>query len=199
MLEAYHVYEATSIPGVRLLEPRIMCDSRGSFTKLIHEPSLARAGLPGQFSEVFISTSVSGVIRGLHLQVPPFAYHKLVCCVAGHVFDVLLDLRGGSPAYGKHAVLELSGESPLVVSVPPGVAHGFAALADSLMLYATTVTHHPSADTGVRWDSAGVDWPLSDPIVSERDTRLPGMDSFVSEFEFDSRETGVPSDAGERS
>ena len=149
----------------------------------MHAPGLAAHGIRADFKEVYCSTSVRDVIRGMHFQVPPHQHAKLVWCLAGTVTDVVLDLRSGSPTYGRAVALEIGGEGPTGVYVPEGCAHGFAVLsAQATLLYLVTSVHAPDADWGIRWDSFGFDWGIPRPILSERDRGHPTLDAFVTPF-----------------
>jgi len=160
-------------------------DARGTFVKTFHEATFAELGLRTRFTEQFYTTSMRGVLRGLHFQSPPYDHAKLVYCTAGRVLDVGVDLRRGSPTYGQHLKVELSAETGNMVYLPPGIAHGFLTIADSATLvYNVTSMYEPIADTGIRWDSAGIEWPVDTPQVSERDSRLPTLGAFDSPFDF---------------
>lgn len=179
--------EETSLPGCRLIRAFQADDARGSFTKVFS------AGSCGRFSlgEVFITTSNQGVLRGMHLQEPPHAHHKLVFCPRGRAYDVLVDLRLGSPTRGKLYECELSAASGVALSIAPGVAHGFLALDDdTVMLYCTTEPHAPESDKGVHWDSIGAAWPMAPDVVSERDKALPPLGSYASPFTYDPEDDG---------
>ena len=170
-------------PGA--FEIRVPCsrDARGSFAKPFHASTFRRFGLPTRYSEMFWSVSRSGAVRGLHFQVPPHATGKLVWCVHGEVFDVLLDLRRGSPRAGRWESVRLSARKGNAVFVPPGVAHGFqAARGGATMCYLSTVEHSPAHDRGVLWSSAGIRWPLPVTAVSARDRAFPALADFRSPF-----------------
>jgi dTDP-4-dehydrorhamnose 3,5-epimerase len=176
----------TSLAGCLELHPPVHRDERGLFVKPFQRSELARLGLPVDFDELFYSRSQRGVIRGLHFQLPPRAQAKLVYCVTGRVFDVVVDLRKGSPTYGHFETFELDGEDWRMIFVPAGFAHGFAALSDdAVMAYAVTSEYDPELDSGIRWDSVPVDWPWSTPIISSRDDRLEPFSSFSTPFECD--------------
>jgi dTDP-4-dehydrorhamnose 3,5-epimerase len=147
----------TCIPGCYELHPMLIRDARGTFVKTFHEATFERLGLQTHFTEQFHTTSLRGVIRGLHFQCPPHDHAKLVYCIAGRVLDVGVDLRRGSPTYGQHLKIELNAEFGNMIYLPPGIAHGFLTIADTATLvYNVTSMHVPEADTGIRWDSAGV-------------------------------------------
>ncbi|GGY28925.1 dTDP-4-dehydrorhamnose 3,5-epimerase [Pseudoduganella albidiflava] len=173
----------TSIPGCFELRPIVRRDERGSFTKVFHEDVFRDAGLRTDFAEEYYSISQQGVLRGLHFQVPPHDHAKLVYCPQGRVLDAALDLRRGSPTYGRHLALELSGEAGNMLYLPAGLAHGFYTLSEqALMVYKVTSTYAPAHDGGVLWNSAGIDWPDSAPLLSPRDRTFPTLADFDSPF-----------------
>jgi dTDP-4-dehydrorhamnose 3,5-epimerase len=157
-------------------------DLRGSFVKTYLRSALAKQRVQFDFAEEFYSSSRKDVIRGMHFQLPPHDHVKLVYCPAGAVLDVLLDLRAG-PGCGKVASVELSEQSPGLVLIPRGVAHGFRSLSDhSVMVYKTSTEHVPTHDAGVRWDSFGFDWRCASPILSDRDLRHGAFSQLSSPF-----------------
>lgn len=179
--------ETTAIPGCVIVPLFHHVDERGEFVKVFHATS--RTGDPPSgheaIAELFWTRSGLGVVRGLHFQIPPRAHHKLVTLISGSALDIVVDLRVGSPAYGRHVAIPLSTRSPAAVAVPIGCAHGFQATSDdTVILYATSTEHVPVADRGIRWDSIGVDWPVTDVVVSERDRAFPTLDAFDSPFSF---------------
>lgn len=155
-------------------------DDRGDFAKFVDARFLARHP-DFVIGEIFVNRSARGVIRGFHLQWPPADHAKLVACIGGSFFDVLLDLRRSSPTYRSFAVRTLTvGQR---VYVPRGVAHAFQSLEDhSTMGYATTHAHVPSHDGGVDPLSCPIAWPVADPVVSVRDRGLPAFTSIESPF-----------------
>lgn len=172
-----------ALPGVRLLEPRVFSDQRGAFIKTYHEPAWRHAGITFEMREEYYSVSRRGVLRGMHFQTPPEDHVKLVYCPSGRVLDVLLDLRRGSPTFGRSMVQELSSENRLIFVLPAGIAHGFLCLAEqSVMVYKTSTVHSPAHDAGIRWDSFGFDWGRETPVVSERDAAFPSFADFPSPF-----------------
>lgn len=189
----------TQIPHCYLLDGDIHYDPRGSFYKMLHEPTLQALGLQTDFRESFITTSRKGTIRGMHFQTPPSEHAKLVSCVSGTVLDVLVDLRVGSPVYGVPVWFPLRGDTTDLLYIPSGVAHGFAALEDATrVLYYVTTVHDPDHDAGIAWDSIGLDWIQAvdecgfkglrwadvPPVLSERDTSLPRLTDYQSPFLF---------------
>lgn len=179
------MFELTSavLAGCFEIRPRVHVDARGSFVKVFHRDLFRAHGLETDFAEEYYSQSRRGVVRGMHFQVPPADHVKVVYCVHGEVFDVLLDLRVGSPSYGKVASFRLSAEQGNYLYIPKGVAHGFCAISETaIMVYKVGTVHDPEHEAGVRWDSIGIEWPVADPIVSERDARLPRLADFKSPF-----------------
>jgi dTDP-4-dehydrorhamnose 3,5-epimerase len=171
------------ITGVRLIRPQAQHDRRGAFVKTMHAEIFSRHGIPTQYAEQYYSVSKSNVLRGLHFQTPPQDHYKLVTCIDGEAFDVIVDLRKGSPTYGQHEALELNGASGESVFVPAGCAHGFYVRSESAtLLYNVSTVHAPSHDAGVRWDSVGVSWPGANPVVSDRDAALPPFAEFKTPF-----------------
>lgn len=183
MVAAVFDIRETHIQGCYLLLPRIHEDSRGKFIKTFHSVSFAQQGLADQFAEQFYSVSHARVLRGLHLQLPPFDHAKLVCCCEGEIFDAVLDVRIGSKTFGENATFELNSIRAAMLYVPRGVAHGFYTKSGSAtVLYSVSTVYSPSHDSGVLWNSAGISWPDDDPLISERDSRLPAFRDFVSPF-----------------
>jgi|LauGreDrversion4_2_1035121.scaffolds.fasta_scaffold18449_2 dTDP-4-dehydrorhamnose 3,5-epimerase len=173
-------------PGAHVLRPFVARDRRGDFCKVFDIEVFARHGLETRFEETFVTTSARDVIRGMHLQLPPHDHVKCVTCLQGRILDVIVDLREGSPMAGQHESIELAGSDPRTVYVPPGVAHGFCVLeGPAIVHYATSTRHAPSHDTGIRWDTFGMRWPVTQPIVSERDAALPTLAEFRSPFRFE--------------
>lgn len=176
---------AGTIAGVRLLSPTVRRDARGSFVKFLQQDIYTEHGIPTRFAEQYYSVSGGKVLRGLHFQTPPYDHDKLVTCLAGAVFDVVVDLRQGSETYGCHESFELEGDKGDTVFVPTGCAHGFYVRSNSaIMLYNVSTLYCPTHDTGIRWDSVGVAWPSPTPLVSERDAGFAPLAEFKSPFEF---------------
>jgi dTDP-4-dehydrorhamnose 3,5-epimerase len=173
----------TGINGCYVLSPFTQHDDRGHFIKWFSSKSYEAAGLCTEWMEVYGSISKSGVIRGLHFQPPPVDHAKVVYCLAGKAFDVVVDLRCNSRSFGEHIQLELNADKPTAVYIPPGCAHGFLSLADeTLIFYQVSSNHAPTLEAGVRWDSVGINWPIKTPIISKRDANLPKFVDFDSPF-----------------
>jgi dTDP-4-dehydrorhamnose 3,5-epimerase len=168
---------ATRIPGCYLIRPWRHQDERGEFVKTFHAHAFRELGLEDNFREGYYSVSRKGVLRGMHFQRPPSHHAKLVYCVRGCILDAFVDLRCGSQGFGTHQCLELSAENGLVLYLSPGIAHGFYVLSDeAITVYSVATEYDPEADSGVRWDSCGIDWPTNSPILSSRDANLPALE-----------------------
>ncbi|MBN8767670.1 MAG: dTDP-4-dehydrorhamnose 3,5-epimerase [Thiobacillus sp.] len=166
----------TPLPGVLILEPRVLGDARGFFLESWNKRTFTALGLDADFVQDNHSRSTRGVLRGLHYQLNE-PQGKLVRVVSGAVFDVAVDLRKSSPHFGQWVGYELSAENRRMMWIPPGFGHGFLVRSDSAdSLYKTTAYYAPQWDRGIRWDDPqiGVAWPLDDaPVLSARDQVQP--------------------------
>jgi dTDP-4-dehydrorhamnose 3,5-epimerase len=164
---------ATSLPDVLVIEPAVFRDDRGFFLETFNEAEYARHGLRLSFRQDNRSHSTRGVLRGLHYQlVAPQG--KLVMVTRGEIFDVAVDIRVGSPTFGRWTSVVLTGDVPRMLWIPQGFAHGFCVLSDSAdVLYKCTDLYEPADDRGVLWcdPQIGIEWPIETPLVSERDAR----------------------------
>jgi dTDP-4-dehydrorhamnose 3,5-epimerase len=161
----------TAIPGVVAIEPAVLGDARGFFMELFNAGRYEAAGLTAPFVQDNLSRSAKGVLRGLHLQNPN-PQGKLVTVLKGAVLDVAVDVRTGSPTFGRHVKMELSEENRRQLWVPRGFAHGFVVLSDSAdFFYKCDAPYSRGDELVLRWDDAalGIDWGCAAPIVSERD------------------------------
>jgi dTDP-4-dehydrorhamnose 3,5-epimerase len=178
---------ATDLPGCFIIAPQLRQDARGSFVKVFQASVFHNASIPTGFTEEYYSTSKQGVLRGMHFQIPPKQHWKLVYCVHGKILDVMLDLRVGSPTYGRSMATQLDGDSGRAAILPPGIAHGFhVASASATVVYKVTSEYAPQHDKGVLWNSFGQLWPDRDPLISERDAAFPAFKDFVSPFRYSS-------------
>ena len=165
----------TDLPGCLLLEPRVFEDARGWFYEAFNLDRLAPHGLAPRFVQGNVSRSARGVLRGLHYQWPN-PQGKLISVAEGEVWDVAVDIRRGSPHFGRWAAAVLSAENRRQMWVPEGFAHGFVALSEQATLnYLCTATYDPQADAAIRWDDAdlAIDWPVSAPVLSAKDAAAP--------------------------
>ena len=178
--------QAQALPGCFEIQPRVFDDARGRFVKCFHKDAFAELGLHTDFAEEYYSHSRRGVVRGMHFQVPPAEHVKLVYCVQGEVFDVVLDLRVGSPTYGKTATFRLSAVQGNLLYIPKGLAHGFCVTSEvATLIYKVSTVHAPQQDSGVLWSSLDVDWPMTGAapaVVSVRDAAFLPWSDFKSPF-----------------
>jgi len=168
------IFKRTAIPDVILFEPRVFGDDRGFFFESFNERVFLEAvGERYQFVQDNHSRSRRGVLRGLHYQLPPHAQGKLVRVVAGEVFDVAVDIRKGSPTFGRWVGEFLSESNKRQLWIPPGFAHAFITLSDTAeVLYKTTDFYAPSAERCIQWDDSeiSIQWPFNDgPVLSMKD------------------------------
>ena len=165
--------------GAVLIEPEPSADERGLFARLFDQDAFRAHGLPVEFVQT--STSFNerrGTLRGLHYQAAPHAEAKLVRCTAGAIFDVIVDVRDGSPSFGRWQSFELSGANRFTLFIPPGFAHGFETLSEGAeIFYQMTRAHVPEAERGVVWNDPdlAIAWPLAPAVISPRDSALPKL------------------------
>ncbi len=180
---------------VKLIECRRFEDARGWFTEVYSEAAFAGHGIADRFVQDNHSLSRPvGTLRGLHFQTPPHAQAKLVRCIRGRILDVAVDVRRGSPTYGRWVGAELSAENGRQLYIPVGFAHGFVTLEpETEVTYKVTDVYAPKNDGGIRWNdpTVAIDWSLPagvTPVLSAKDELLPTLAEFDSPFEYD----GVP-------
>ena len=167
----------TDLPGVLILEPRVFGDDRGFFMETWNGRRYGDLGIPNHFVQDNLSYSVRGVLRGLHFQ-NPMAQGKLVCVLRGEVFDVAVDIRVGSPTFGRWTGVTLSAENKRQFWVPEGFAHGFVVTGeDALFSYKCTDYYAPEHDGSILWDDPeiGIKWPVEEPTLSEKDAAAPPL------------------------
>jgi dTDP-4-dehydrorhamnose 3,5-epimerase len=179
----------TDIDGVVIIEPRVFRDERGYFFESFSQKEFDEKVRPIKFVQDNESMSSYGVMRGLHFQCPPFAQSKLVRCVKGAVLDVAVDIRNGSPTYGKHVAVELTEENHRQFFIPRGFAHGFAVLSETAVFqYKCDNFYAPQADGGIsiKDNSLGIDWriPTDNAILSEKDLKHELLKNFISPFDY---------------
>ena len=177
---------------VRIVKPKRFNDDRGWFSEVYNQQAFVKLGINAGFVQDNHSFSLSlGTIRGLHFQRPPHAQDKLVRCIRGRIYDVAVDVRRGSPTYGKHVGAELSAENGLQLYIPAGFAHGFATLEpDCEITYKVSDIYAPQTEGGLRWNDAalGIEWHLPagiTPLLSAKDAILPSLAAFDSPFAYD--------------
>jgi dTDP-4-dehydrorhamnose 3,5-epimerase len=177
---------STRLEGVVLLEPEVHGDERGFMVETYRRAAWAEAGVDLEFVQHNHSRSSGGILRGLHFQTEP-GQAKLVRCARGRIFDVAVDLRRDSPTFGGWEGHILDDESHRQLLVPIGFAHGFAVLSDLAdVSYLLSSTYDPATEAGVAWDDPdiGVDWPLSDPLLSDRDRAAPRLAEVAGSLPF---------------
>jgi len=173
----------TKLPGVLILEPKVFGDERGFFQETWRQEKYEAIGIQGKFVQDNLSYSTRGVLRGLHYQ-HPHTQGKLVFVVQGEVFDVAVDIRVGSKTFGQWVGVNLSGENHRQLWVPQGFAHGFCVLsATTYFTYKCTDVYTPSAEGGIMWNDPdiGIQWPLKDIILSDKDQVYPRLKDVVAE------------------
>ena len=185
------VFSQLEIPDVVLVEPRVFGDARGFFIETYKVQDFAAAGITKVFVQENHSRSARNVLRGLHYQNHPFAQGKLVRVVAGEVLDVAVDIRKGSPTYGKWVSAVLSADNKAMLYVPEGFAHGFVVLSDIAdVIYKTTEVYSPESEAGIIWDDPdlNIQWSVDDAVLSERDRQWPVLRNAENRFRY-GRET----------
>ena len=182
-------FKTTDIPGLLVFEPAVFKDNRGWFCESYSDLTFRKQGLDLRFVQDNQSFSYYGVIRGLHYQLPPFAQTKLVRVLEGRVLDVAVDIRKGSPTFGKVFSIELSAENKLQLLIPQGFAHGFSALSETAQLaYKCDNLYSKESEAGIRYDDPQlkIDWqvPAGKAIVSDKDIELPTLAECRNTFEY---------------
>jgi dTDP-4-dehydrorhamnose 3,5-epimerase len=189
-MEKHMQIRSLDIEAVKIITPAKHGDHRGFFSETYNKAALAEAGITIDFVQDNQSLSAQkGTMRGLHFQTPPFAQAKLLRVVRGAVFDVAVDLRRGSPSYGRHVSAVLSAEEWNQILVPAGFAHGFMTLApDTEVIYKVSNYYAPECDKGLLWNdpALGIDWPLpaGGAVLSDKDTKQPLLAAFDTPFEY---------------
>ena len=166
----------TELPGCVIIEPKVFGDERGFFYESWNRPRFVEHGLDMQFVQSNVSSSERGVLRGLHYQWPNNAQGKLVSVLEGEVYDVAVDIRQGSPDFGRWTAVVLSAENKRHFWIPEGFAHGFVTLSErAVFTYLCTAPYDAASDGNIRWNDAqiGIDWPVSAPSLSGKDGVAP--------------------------
>jgi dTDP-4-dehydrorhamnose 3,5-epimerase len=179
-------FRPTSLAGVVEISIDLQRDARGSFGRTFCRDEFGQHGLETELAQCNISHNPrAGTVRGFHLQAKPHQEAKLIQCVTGRLFDVALDLRAGSPTYGRHHAVELSAAEGLMLYIPRGCAHGFQTLGnDTTILYYVSAAYAPASARGVRWNDPAlhVSWPLVEGvIVNERDQAWPLLANYAAD------------------
>ena len=179
----------TEFPGLKIVEPRVLNDPRGYFFESYHNQRYKNAGMLNDFVQDNESMSDYGVVRGLHYQLEPFAQAKLVRVVLGKVYDIAVDLRKGSPTFGKWMGVELSSENKRQLFIPKGFAHGFSALSEKVILaYKCDNYYSKESERGIKFNDPflNIDWkiPANQMIISDKDRDAPDFQSAEMNFSF---------------
>ncbi len=175
-----------ALPGLYLIEPRVFGDNRGFFLQTWQSREYLQYGFPGEFLQDNLSFSQQGTLRGLHYQKPN-TQGKLVFVLKGEVWDIAVDLRLGSPTFGKWEAIILKGATHNQLYVPPGFAHGFCVLSEeALFYYKCTDFYAPQNEHGIIWNDPDLDipWPIKDPILSQKDGKYLKLQEIPEEFLF---------------
>jgi dTDP-4-dehydrorhamnose 3,5-epimerase len=174
--------EDLPLEGAYLIKSKPSLDTRGIFLKTYHKGMFDELGLQFDFQETYYSVSKKDVIRGMHFQTPPADHQKIVYVTDGEILDILLDLRKKSRSYGKFITIKLN-ELGSSIYIPKGLAHGFLTLSESAtVVYNVSSVYSQENDTGILWSSFGFEWPVTSPIISERDKKFMELKNFVTPF-----------------
>ena len=180
-------FQRLEIPDVILVSAKRFVDDRGYFLESYKQSEFADNGIPWAFVQDNRSHSTRQVLRGLHYQIQPRAQGKLVAVLSGEIFDVAVDIRQGSPTFGHWVGATLSADRFNMLYAPVGFAHGFCVLSEQAdVLYKVTAEYAADLDRGIRWNDPqiGIDWPIADPILSEKDAALPLLHDAENNFRF---------------
>lgn len=172
------------LAGIKIIEPRLFEDSRGFFMESYNAKKLANHGITMNFVQDNHSSSTKGVLRGLHFQINP-GQDKIVRVVSGEVFDVVVDIRHDSPTFGQWESFIISASNHTMVFIPKGFAHGFCALSDNVeFLYKCSEYYAPVDERGIIWNdpAIGIKWPVSEPVLSDKDTKYPSIKELPKYF-----------------
>jgi dTDP-4-dehydrorhamnose 3,5-epimerase len=175
---------ATELPGVLVIEPDVHRDARGYFLETYHAEKYRAAGIDALFVQDNQSRSIRGTVRGLHLQTEP-AQGKLVRVVEGEIFDVAVDVRRGSPTFRRWIGVSMSADNFRQCYIPPDFAHGFCVLSAAAQVeYKCTSAYNPASEIGIAWNdpSLAIEWPVSSPVLSARDSRNPTLDHLLEKL-----------------
>ncbi|WP_028845369.1 dTDP-4-dehydrorhamnose 3,5-epimerase [Thermodesulfovibrio thiophilus] len=177
-------FKHLDIPDLILIQPKVFEDDRGFFMETYKSSDFYMNRIKYSFLQDNHSRSKKGVLRGLHYQLNPKAQGKLVRCIKGRIWDVAVDIRKGSPWYLKWVSIELSQENRDMLWIPPGFLHGFVALIDAEIIYKCTEEYSAEFDRGVIWNdpAIGIKWPVKNPVLSEKDARLPVLEEAENNF-----------------
>lgn len=175
--------ETTTLPGVLIITPRVFQDARGFFLESYNQERFRERGIHTVFVQDNHSRSIGGTLRGLHFQLPPAEQAKLVRVIRGRIWDVAVDIRVGSPTFGRWVGVELSAENFRQIYIPAGFAHGFCVLSEEAeVLYKASHVYSPTHERGIVWNDTdlGITWPVAEPLLSERDRGLGTLSDYLA-------------------
>lgn len=175
--------DTTDLPSVLVITPRVFKDPRGFFFESYNQETWRANGIDNVFVQDNHSKSTRGTLRGLHFQLPPMAQDKLVRCVRGAIWDVAVDIRVGSPTFGRWIGVELSAENFRQLYIPSGFAHGFCVLSDEAeVLYKASAVYSPTHERSIAWNDPdiGITWPTAASLLSDRDRRAESLASYLA-------------------
>ncbi len=180
----------STIPDVKLIQPHRHVDSRGWLAETWRRSELVAAGINLDWAqENLVYSAAPATLRGFHFQAPPQAQGKFILVLRGAIFDVAVDIRRGSPYFGRHVAMTIGDERPAQIWIPAGFAHAYLTLKpDTQILYRVTAPYAPESERGFRWDdpSLAVDWPMAGKILlNDRDKALPPFSTLISPFSYD--------------
>lgn len=181
-------FKQLKIPDVLLISPIINRDDRGFFMETFKKTDFKKVGIDFNFCQDNHSKSKKGVIRGLHYQIPPMEQGKLIRVIRGSLLDVVVDIRKNSPCFGKYIAIELSENNQYILWIPPGFAHGICIMEDDTeLLYKCTSEYSPQHERGILWNdpTISINWPITDPILSEKDTKYPRLTEAKDYFSYE--------------
>lgn len=179
-------FKRLKIRDVIVIKPEVFEDERGFFLEVYKKHDFEAFGISCEFVQENHSYSVYGVLRGLHFQKSPYQQAKLIRCVKGEIFDVAVDLRKNSPTFGKYVSVILSEKNKQMLFIPRGFAHGFEVLSkDAHVIYKVDNPYAPEYEAGIKWndETLAIDWPIKNPILSEKDKNWPSFKQLVESGE----------------
>lgn len=171
-------FEEYNLQGLYVVAPRVFPDDRGFFLESYKKSDFARIGIDEEFKQDNHSRSTKGVLRGLHYQLPPFAQAKLIRCISGEIWDVVVDVRKSSPTFGEWTAITLSAENKKLFYIPPGFAHGFYTVSETAeIMYKVTSEYSKEHERGIMWNDpeVNIEWPGEDILLSDKDKVYPAL------------------------
>jgi len=180
------IIKETKLQGIFEIIHNCYPDNRGEFVKTFRKDIFAENKLETDFPEEYFNISKKNVLRGLHFQTPPFAYKKIVTCLTGKIFDIIVDLRINSPTYGKYEYFLLDSYDHKSIYISEGFAHGFQVLSnEAYVSYKVSSFYNKEHDSGIMWNSLDIDWPVKNPVISARDQNFICFNDFKSPFKME--------------